>query len=359
VAVQTAHPAAPARALAGGDVPLTHVGLSTLQPWRAVIHLRDLLVEAEVLPPVDRFLFLFEQWLPGWLASIEDPQHRRLLERFATWHVLRKLRTISTRQPINSGRENLARHVLRTSAQFLTHLAEHDRHLGDCGQRDVDRWFATDLRRAEHSRTFLRWCIAQRELPHLRIPSVVKKTGSRLSQPQRLTFIRHVLTDPSIPAADRVLALLILLYAQPLVKVARLTIDDVLREQDQVLLRLGDPPIPVPHPFSDVLLDYVAHRPNMSSATNPNSRFLFPGRRAGQPMHTTSLRLRLRNLGLPSLDARTATIRQLLLEAPAAVVAGMLGYHAGTAETLAIEGGSTWTRYAAGSHSRRRQQGPR
>ncbi|WP_284740255.1 hypothetical protein [Amycolatopsis sp. RTGN1] len=339
-------------ALAGGAVPLTHAGLSTLQPWRAVIHLRDLLVDAGVLPPVDRFLFLLEQWLHGWLSSIEDPQHRSMLERFATWHVLRQLRNTAARQPINPGRANLARHVLRTSAQFLVHLAEHNRPLEDCGQADIDRWFAADLGRAEHSRAFLRWCIAQRELPRLRIPSVVKKTGARLSQPQRLAFIRRVLTDPSIPAADRVLALLILLYAQPLVKVARLTVDDVLREQDQVLLRLGDPPIPVPLPFADVLLDYVANRPNMFSATNPSSRLLFPGRRAGQPMHTTSLRLRLRNLGLPSIDARTATIRQLLLEAPAAVVAGMLGYHVGTAETLAIQAGSTWARYAAGDHQR-------
>jgi len=58
----------------------------------------DDIVEAEVLPPIDRFLFLLEQWLPSWLASIEDPQHRRLIERFATWHVLRQLRNASTKQ---------------------------------------------------------------------------------------------------------------------------------------------------------------------------------------------------------------------------------------------------------------------
>lgn len=226
------------RALAGGDVPLTHAGLNTLQPWRAVIHLRDLLVEADVLPPVDRFLFLLEQWLPAWLASIEDPQHRGVLERFATWHVLRQLRNTSAKQPTDSGRANLARHTLRTSAQA-----------------DVDRWFAADLGRAEQSRVFLRWCVSQRDLPRLRLPPIVHKTGTRLSQPQRLAFIRRVLTDESIPAADRVLALLILLYAQPLVKIAQLTVDDVLREHDQVLLRLGSPPVPVPAPFANVLLN--------------------------------------------------------------------------------------------------------
>lgn len=69
-------------------------------------------------------------------------------------------------------------------------------------------------------------------------------------------------------------------------------------------------------------------------------------------MHTTSLRLRLRNLGLPNLDARTATIRQLVLQAPAPVIAGMLGYHPNTTELLASEAGATWKRYAPGDHTK-------
>ena len=61
------------QALAHGQVPLTHEGIATLQPWRSAIHVRDLLVAAGILPPVDRFLFLFEQWLPDWLAQIPTP----------------------------------------------------------------------------------------------------------------------------------------------------------------------------------------------------------------------------------------------------------------------------------------------
>ena len=77
------------RALALGQVPLTHDGLSTLQPWRCVIYIRDLLVGCGVLAPVDRYLFLFEKWLPGWMQTIEDANHHKILQRFATWHVLR------------------------------------------------------------------------------------------------------------------------------------------------------------------------------------------------------------------------------------------------------------------------------
>jgi hypothetical protein len=128
---------------------------------------------------------------------------------------------------------------------------------------------------------------------------------------------------------------------------------DVIRDGDEVTLRLGDPPTPVPKPFADLLLNYIDNRSNRTTATNPDSPLLFPGRRAGQPLHTTSLRLRLRNLDLPNLTARTAAIRQLVLEAPAPVVASMLGYHPATTETLAIQAGATWMRYAPGDHTRR------
>lgn len=71
------------RALARGEVPLTHDGLSALSPWRSVVHIRDLLIDCAILPPVDRFLFLFEQWLRCWLDDIDDSEHRKLLHRLA------------------------------------------------------------------------------------------------------------------------------------------------------------------------------------------------------------------------------------------------------------------------------------
>ncbi|MFJ7912710.1 hypothetical protein [Kitasatospora sp. NPDC096204] len=79
------------QALAHGQVPLSHEGLSTLSPWRSVAHVRDLLMHSGVLPYRDRHLLLFERRLPEWLDAVENPEHRTLLHRFATWHVLHKL----------------------------------------------------------------------------------------------------------------------------------------------------------------------------------------------------------------------------------------------------------------------------
>jgi hypothetical protein len=102
-------------------------------------------------------------------------------------------------------------------------------------------------------------------------------------------MLGRVLTDPDAPLRTRVAAVIVLLYAQPLSRVVRLTVDDIIRDGDQVLLRLGDPPSPVPMPVADLLLSWISNRNNMRTATNPNSRWLFPGRRAGQPMHPETL----------------------------------------------------------------------
>lgn len=340
------------RALAHGQVPLTHDGLSTLSPWRSVIYVRDLLIGCGILPPLDRFLFLFEKWLPSWLDSICDPEHRKLLHRFATWHVLRHLRTITNTEPIGHYRNQNARVQLRRAAAFLSWLADHGRGLHECRQADIDRWFATAVGTHQQAvRPFLRWAINHRHTSTLQLPPRVSNSSPPISQQQRIALIRRIHAGEDMQLLDRVIALLILLYAQPLTRIVRLTIDDVVHDGDRVLLRLGHPPAPIPEPFAEVLTSYIASRSNLTTATNPGSRLLFPGRRAGQPIHPVTLRLRLHTLGIPNLNGRTRAIRELLLQAPAPVVAGMLGYDQAHAEDLAAEAGATWKRYAAGDHT--------
>jgi hypothetical protein len=59
------------------------------------------------------------------------------------------------------------------------------------------------------------------------------------------------------------------------------------------------------------------------------------------------LRQRLRALGVPATQARTAAFRQLVLQAPAPVVARALGYSDQTATSHVIAAGGTWSRYPA------------
>ncbi|TDO44440.1 hypothetical protein EV651_1353 [Kribbella sp. VKM Ac-2571] len=272
------------QALATGRVPLTHDGLSSLTPWRSVVYIRDLLIACGTLPPIDRYLFLFEQWLPRWLEGIDDPEHRKLLHRFATWHLLRNLRTTAQTGPIGHYRNQSARTQLRTAAAFLTDLAARGHTPQQCTQTDLDRWFATTNSTAKLGlRAFLRWAIDHHAMPRLALPPVVTGHSPPISNHQRIDLIRRIHTDPAIAPIDRVIALLILLYAQPLPRIVRLTLADITHDGDQLLIRLGDPPVPVPQPFAGHITTYIASRPNLVTATNPGSQLLFPGRRAGHP----------------------------------------------------------------------------
>ncbi|MCX4792344.1 MULTISPECIES: hypothetical protein [unclassified Streptomyces] len=128
------------------------------------------------------------------------------------------------------------------------------------------------------------------------------------------------------------------------------SVDDVIRDGDTVLLRLGEPASPVPAPVAALLLEHIANRDNMNTATNPASHWLFPGRRAGQPARPDHLSALLGEIGVPAAAARGAAIRQQLLELPAPVVADALGYHDKTTTRLLKETGGTWSRYAPGNH---------
>lgn len=61
---------------------------------------------------------------------------------------------------------------------------------------------------------------------------------------------------------------------------------------------------------------------------------------------------RLAAAGIPTLHGHTATLWQLVLQAPPSAVAWMLGYHTVHAEAIAAEADGTWKRYAPGDHTR-------
>jgi hypothetical protein len=143
----------------------------------------------------------------------------------------------------------------------------------------------------------------------------------------------------------------VLLYAQPVSRLIRLTIDDVLHDGDQTLLRLGDPPSPVPQPVATLLSQLTSNRANMNTAANPAARWLFPGGRPGQPLTPGALLPSLRHLGIPVTQARTAALRELILHAPAPVIAQALGYSQGAAHKHLADAAGTWNQYPPLRHN--------
>ena len=341
------------RRLGRGEIELTHEAFHALQPWRAAGHLRELLMACGVLPAVDRQICSFERWLAGHLAGIADPDHAQVVRRFATWEVLPQLRARAEKKPITPASRRHAGDQVKQATAFLRWLSGHDLTLPACRQVDIDAWHAGHNEHARSAiRAFLQWCMTSKLTRRFRLPAVVIRQAAPLQQRERMDLLGRVLTDHDPPLRSRVAAAIVLLYAQPLSRVVRLTVDDVIYDGDQILLRLGEPPSPVPAPVADLLLSWIDNRDNMNTATNRHSRWLFPCRRAGQPMQPDALAALDNDLGIPTVAGRASAIRQHVLEMPAPVVADALGYHQVTTAKLAAQAGGTWSRYASGDHLR-------
>ena len=342
------------RQLGLGQIPLTHDAFHQLQPWRTAAHLEELLMASGVLPAADKYICSFQRWLPGHLAGIADPGHAKTIRLFATWHILPRLRARADRSHITPSIRRFAAEQIKYASGFLRWLAERNSTLTSCRQADIDAWYA---HHGEHGRTclraFLYWAMQSRQCRRsLSIPAMKASRRATLSEDERLDALRRLLTSSDIPMRLRIAGIIVLLYSQPLTRVVRLTIDDVLHDGETMLLRLGEPASPIPAPVASLLQEYIAGRANMTTATNPASRWLFPGRRAGRPCRAEHLSALLGQAGVPASAARGAAIRQQLLKMPAPVVAGALGYHDKTTTRLLNEAGSQWSRYAAGDHAR-------
>jgi hypothetical protein len=150
---------------------------------------------------------------------------------------------------------------------------------------------------------------------------------------------RYALSDRD-PLRARAAACLILLYAQPLSRVLRLTLTNLDQQPGSpLLLRLGEPASPVPEPFAGLLLMQAGQ------AARTTSTWLFPGRNPGQPLACATMLSQLRDLGFPMRTGRISALRELAAQAPAPVIAGALGFHHTTTDRQHINAGATWSRY--------------
>lgn len=339
--------------LATGRIPLTHQGLHAVASWRTAAYLRDLLMTCGVLPTIDKQLVHYETWLHRRLADLADSPHLRLLRQFAGWYQLPRLRATAERRPLTPSHRQFASDQFTQAHRFLGWLQQRDHTLAQATQADLDAWHATHNDHQRRClRAFLRWATRAGHLPRRTLPPLPVRRVAPLTQHRRLELLGRLLTDEDRPLRSRVAACLMLLFAQPATRIVRLTIDDITRAADgQVFIRFGEPPTPVPEPFATLLLQASTQRDNLQTATNPGARWLFPGRRAGQPLHASHLSQLVRDLGIPALAGRTTALRQLVLQVPAPVVAQALGYHHSTTTRVASEAGTPWSRYASGDHS--------
>jgi hypothetical protein len=331
-----------------GRLPLTHQALATRPGWRNAIYLRDLLVSCGALPPTDRQLADYEAWAHRRLATLKSHPHERLLRQFSLWHQLPRMRARAATGPLRPSARKYAEQRFIQAENFLTWTATTGHHPRHLTQADIDTWHATAaIHQKQGARSFLTWAMTNRHIPAHQLPQLRFNKGEAITQHRRLALLRRYLTDDHAPTRTRAIACLMLLYAQPLSRILRLTTTDTTRDNDgQTWISFGHPPAPVPEPFATLLHQVITDRPATTST------WLFPGRNPGQPAAYGTVFTQLRDLGFPMRTARISALRQLVLQAPAPVIAQALGFHHTTTQRQRANAGGTWSHYAGGDHTK-------
>lgn len=335
--------------LAAGTMTTTHEALDQHPRSAAANHVRQMLVAHGVLAPRDDSLASLEQLNLRTVAAIDRPEDRKIVAAFATWRVLRRVRRRADHNTTARTAISHARNQVLGAVRFLDWLATHDLTLAACTQGDLDLWLATGPRARYNVHHFVEWTSERKLSTKLRVPPIRSAPGSVLDAETRWTIIARLLHDPEVELADRVAGSFVLLYAQPLSRVAVMTTDAITVTDTSVTVQFGTHAVIVPEPLAAHLtaLTTTGRAHHIGIGSTAPSPWLFPGHLPGRPITANQLGQRLAVFGIDARAARRAAQLQLAAEVPAVVLAEMLGITINTAVDWVHAAGGDWANYAA------------
>ena len=333
--------------MASGTTDISHETLDAHPRAAAAGYLRAVLVANNVLPARDEQLAAAERFLTRTLAGIPNDADRRLVHAYATWRVLRRLRSSTE---LAHRERSYTRHAhlnITAAADLLSWLRDHETTLNVIGAGDIEDYLTGATARYQ-VRDFLQWAAAGRHAQHLDVPTLAWAPGQAATSDERWAQIARLLHDDTIQTTDRVAGSLLLLYGQQLSRTAALTLDQVKTQGPQVFLHLGRDDLHIPEPLAGLLTTLTRDgRPYVGVGSPPTTRWLFPGLQPGRPLTAARLGARLRKLGIRAQPGRRAALTHLAAQLPAAVLADLLGIHPTTAVNWVHDAGGDWNRYAA------------
>lgn len=312
-------------------LPLTHAAFDALPRSTAAEHLRYLLMHHRIMPGRgNEKLVRFEQWLATRVSDLPDDGTAQTIERFATWHHLKRIRDRAADPTVNLETvTHAAKQEITEAAKLLIWL--HDTHrigADELRQTHIDEYLSIGPSTHKHVRNFARWLNRQGRRPYGKLdvpfrPPTFRAddhpTGTYRTRPQlpRLQP-RHHIYAPCRPHSaalgsphqqDR--------HAQP------------GRHQQH---SRGHVPQAGHHTRRNTrstnrdVLEPAPGKREPEHHQHEHKLGLFPGTRAGQHIHPATLSERLKVLGIDGQRARNATLRDLTQEVDARTLMDLLGY---------------------------------
>lgn len=325
--------------------PLTHEALDVLGPNKAVAHLRELLVASGALPWRDPYVARFEAHIERILRSLHGDD-RRFVQAFVRWRLLPRFRARGSEGSLTSSSVENALRMLHEIARFLKWMRAVDVPVRDCSQAEIDRWLSDGKLTRRLIRDFARWMTGRGYMTELSVP-VLSGSGNPttvMDERARWRTASRLLHDEQLDVSDRVAGIFVLLYAQPVSRVTRLTSKDVFQTEESLSIPFGDDQVEVPEPLARLVRQLPQRRRRGSAAylSDPD-QWLFPGGRPGYPISRSHLSRRLAAVGVDVRGARNGALLQLAGQVPPVVIADLLG--------ISINNAVKWVRVASGDWS--------
>jgi integrase len=332
--------------LSSGALALTHEALDADPRRGGAEYVRQMLVANGALSPRNEVLARLERWVQAKLKELGRPEDRRVVQTYATWSVMARLRR---RAEAGAVVRPAAAKIRIGAAVRLVHWIEQQQlRLETLCQRDIEEWLVSDPPSTYDVRDFLRWAAGQKVVADLEVPAPVIRTGTALDEERRWEIVERLLHDDAVDLTDRVAGCLLLLYAQQLSRIVAMKVEDVVDRGDGVRLRVGTEELAVPEPLGGLIATLAATgRRYLGVGTPASTPWLFPGLMPGRPLTAARLGDRLGNLGVDARAGRRAALMHLAARLPAAVLAEVLNLSPGTAVDWVRAAGGDWSSYAA------------
>ena len=327
---------------------ITHDFFDALPQTKWIAYLRDLLTYYDVLPDRDDQLVGLNTWLDGILAKTE-PEIASVLGPFAHWELFRNARTIVRANRVTVGTFKRVRTNLRTARKFLRYLATRGKTLGDARQSDIDDWLADAPTTNYYVEALIRWSNRSGVTFNLVVPTRHRRSfPDRVDEDEQWALIDRLFTDPAIPIRERVAGLFVLLFAQHLSRLIRLTTDHITNAGDHVKCSFGSDEVVLPDLLGQYALDLVAlQEASPKSLRRDGARWLFAGLWPGRHASLDALSRALKAYGVKVQAAKRHSQLQLAQSIAPPILASMFGMHINTAVKLHRHARGSRRRYAA------------
>jgi hypothetical protein len=332
--------------LIAGRIEVSHAGLDDVAPRApaAVAFVRAKLVASGVLPVRDEPSAAFARWHARAVERIAPGRDRAHVRAYATWNVAHQLARTSSRDRPTTASEKYARSLVSEAIKLVCWLHAQQLELCDLRQDLLDTWIADGAATRRRVRLFIAWLQRGEILgARLNVAWDYRYPGRPpLIDEQRLAILRRLLEDRSIDPRDRFAGSVLLLYAQPLTRIARLrTTDITMTEDGQTTIAIGRGHLSLPEPLASIALGLRYQQLQHTG----HEGWLLPGRHAGTPVSADNLRLRLKRYDIASRPARHGALLALAARLPAPILADRLGIDQSRAAQWVQAAGATYAPY--------------